>query len=76
MMADKSRRAILANAMFVVMAIALGAPAVLAANAVHRPEKDIGHSAARVRQVDRTSAPRAARSLEDVHDPFESMHQE
>jgi hypothetical protein len=75
MMTDKSRRAILASAM-VAIGIALGAPTALAGNKVHLPGKCTVHFGALVRQVDCTFAPQAAQPPEDVHDPFESMHQE
>ena len=75
MMTDKSRRAILVNAMVAVMAIAVGAPAALAANKVHLPRKGVVHSGARVR-LDSTYAAQAAQAPKAAHDPLESMHQE
>jgi hypothetical protein len=61
--------------MFAVMAIALGTPAALAGDNVHLPGKCMVHFGARVRQVDCTFAPQGAQPP-NVHDPFESMHQE
>jgi hypothetical protein len=73
MMAHKSRRAILVYAMLAVRTIALGTPTALAANAVHVPSKYMLRSGAQIRQVDCTSAPRAAQLPEHAHDPFASM---
>jgi hypothetical protein len=76
MMSYRSRRAILVNAMFAAIAIALGAPTVLAAHKVHPTGECTIHSDTRARQVDCTAAPQAAQPPKDVHDAFESMHQE
>ena len=73
MMADQSRRAVLVYAMLATRTIALGTPTALSANAVHVPGKYTIRSGARVRQLDCTSAPRAAQPPKDVHDPFASM---
>jgi len=73
MMADKSRGDISVYATLAVRAMALGTPTALAANAVDVPSKYMVRSGARVRQVDRISAPRADQPPKDVHDPFASM---
>jgi hypothetical protein len=73
MMADKSRRAILAYATLAVRTIALGTPTALAANAVDVSSKYLVRSSAPVRHVDCTSASRAAQPAKNAPDPFASM---
>jgi hypothetical protein len=70
MIAEKSRRAILVYAMLVVRTIALGAPAPLAAGAVHVPGNHMARSGVQVGQVDCTPPPQAAQVHQHVHDPF------
>jgi hypothetical protein len=73
MMADKSRRAILAYATLAVRTIALGTPTALAANAVDVSSKYLVRSSAPVRHVDCNSASRAAQPAKNAPDPFASM---
>jgi hypothetical protein len=72
-MAIKSRRDPLAYAMSAMMAVTLGAPTALAANAVHIPGKYMVRSAARVRQMDCNSVPPSVHPGKELHDPFASM---
>jgi len=74
---EKSRRTVLVFTMLALGAIALDAPAALAASPIHGPTKVLGRSHAHVHGMNSVSVPHTysfrAQPQHQVDDPFSSL---